>query len=177
MDYTDLEARLGYTFKNPKHLEKAVTHSSYANEVLGDRLMCNERLEFLGDAVLQISISEYLFKKYPQNPEGSLTRIRAKLVCEDALYHLANELEISNYIKLGVGESKIGGKHKKSILADSMEAIFAAIYLDGGIMKAKKVVVDLYNNYINLFSDEVIKRDYKSLLQEHVQKNSKGKIV
>ena len=128
-----LEEKLQYHFKNPALLEEALRHSSYANEHRGANFFSNERLEFLGDSVLGFVTAEYLFAKHPTAPEGELTRIRALLVCEDSLHEVAQRLELGKYLKLGNGEESCGGRTRPSILADATEAVFAAVYLDGGI--------------------------------------------
>ena len=131
-----LEEKLQYHFKNPALLEEALRHSSYANEHRGANFFSNERLEFLGDSVLGFVTAEYLFAKHPTAPEGELTRIRALLVCEDSLHEVAQRLELGKYLKLGNGEESCGGRTRPSILADATEAVFAAVYLDGGISAA-----------------------------------------
>ena len=128
-----LEEKLQYHFKNPALLEEALRHSSYANEHRGANFFSNERLEFLGDSVLGFVTAEYLFAKHPTAPEGELTRIRALLVCEDSLHEVAQRLELGKYLKLGNGEESCGGRTRPSILADATEAVFAAVYLDGGM--------------------------------------------
>ena len=128
----ELQHRIGYTFRNLQYLEQAVTHSSYANET-GERnhhLRCNERLEFLGDSVLSLLVSAYLFRRFPSDPEGELTRIRAALVCEESLAAYAGEMGLGDFLLFGKGESANGGAHKPAILADAFEAVLAAIWLD-----------------------------------------------
>lgn len=135
-----LEESLGYQFHNPALLEEALRHSSYANEHRGADIFSNERLEFLGDSVLGFVTAEYLFAKHPTAPEGELTRIRALLVCEDSLYEVAQRLNLGKYLKLGHGEESCGGRTRPSILADATEAVFAAVYLDGGITAASELI-------------------------------------
>ena len=136
-----LESRLGYKFKNTELLENALIHSSYANEVRGNT-HSNERLEFLGDSVLSIIVSEHIYKRFPNMPEGELTRMRASLVCEKSLCEFSRELGIGQYLKLGKGEDKNGGRERDSILADTFEAVLAAIYLDGGMNAAKTHIMN-----------------------------------
>lgn len=135
-----LEEKLQYHFKNLALLEEALRHSSYANEHRGANFFSNERLEFLGDSVLGFVTAEYLFAKHPTAPEGELTRIRALLVCEDSLHEVAQRLELGKYLKLGNGEESCGGRTRPSILADATEAVFAAVYLDGGISAASALI-------------------------------------
>ena len=130
----NLEEKIGYAFTDPSYLQRAVTHSSYANET-GEKyhhLNCYERLEFLGDAVLSILTSEYLYRRFPNAPEGELSKMRDALVCEDAVASYAEELALGSYLYLGKGEAASGGAHKPAILADAFEALLAAIYLDAG---------------------------------------------
>lgn len=128
----EIEHRIGYTFHNPALLEKALTHSSYSNEHRLGKLNNNERLEFLGDAVLEVVSSEFLYKKYPERPEGELTKQRASMVCEQTLALCARDLELGSYLLLGRGEDMTGGRERASVTSDAMEAMIGAIYLDGG---------------------------------------------
>ncbi len=137
---TELEERLGYHFENRALLENALTHSSYANEHKADGLESNERLEFLGDSVLGMVTADYLFRTHPDLPEGDLTRTRAALVCEGSLVEVARALELGRYLKLGKGEDVGGGRERPSIQADAVEAVLAAVYLDGGIGSARKII-------------------------------------
>ena len=132
-----LEKKLGYSFRNRTLLSEALNHSSYANEHR-DGLGSNERLEFLGDSVLGFVSAEFLFKGNLELPEGDLTRMRASLVCEQSLYEVARELELGSYLKLGRGEAAGGGRERQSILADAVEALLAAVYLDGGMEPADR---------------------------------------
>ena len=165
-----LEDKLGYRFKNRALLENALQHSSYANEHRGTGMRSNERLEFLGDAVLGVVTADYLYKKHPDLPEGDLTRIRAALVCEGSLVQVAKSLDLGSYLKLGKGEAHGGGRARPSIQADAVEAMLAAVYLDGGIGQARKLIHDL------VLTDEKEKtaagRDFKTALQELVQRES-----
>ena len=135
---TTLEEKLGYTFQNPALLENALTHSSCANESRG-KLQSNERLEFLGDSILGMVVADHLYRNHPDLPEGELTRTRAALVCEESLVEVATELNLGEYLRLGKGEESGGGRHRPSIQADAVEAVLAAVYLDGGIGSARKI--------------------------------------
>ena len=164
-----LEEKLGYTFQNQKLLENALTHSSCANESRG-RLSSNERLEFLGDSSLGMVVADHLYRNHPDLPEGELTRTRAALVCEESLVEVAQELGLGEYLRLGKGEEAGGGRQRPSIRADAVEAVLAAVYLDGGIGSARKII----QKYI--LSREVAgltkPHDYKTALQELVQRES-----
>ena len=166
----ELEARLEYTFQNRSLLEHALTHSSYANEHRAGAAGSNERLEFLGDSVLGMITADYLYRKHPGLPEGELTRIRAALVCEGSLHRVAEELELGQYLKLGKGEDSGGGRKRPSILADAVEAVLAAVYLDGGLGSVRKIVARLI---LDREAAEVdAGRDFKTGLQEVVQRES-----
>jgi len=164
-----LEEKLGYTFQNRALLENALTHSSCANESRG-RLLSNERLEFLGDSILGMVVADHLYRNHPDLPEGELTRTRAALVCEESLVEVAQELNLGQYLQLGKGEEAGGGRQRPSIQADAVEAVLAAVYLDGGIGSARKII----QKYI--LSREVAgltkPRDYKTALQELIQRES-----
>ncbi len=164
-----LEKRLNYKFKNIDLLKNALVHSSYANEVRGS-VHSNERLEFLGDSVLSVIVSEHLYNKFPNMPEGELTRMRASLVCEKSLCEFSRELGIGNYLKLGKGEDKNGGRERDSILADAFEAVLAAVYLDGGMDAAKAHIMNTVLRDIKHCEDDTFK-DYKTTLQEVIQRN------
>ena len=164
---TDLQKKLNYRFKKPALLRTALTHSSYANEHKKDGLISNERLEFLGDSVLGLVIAELIYKHKANTPEGQMTKLRAELVCEKSLANLAESLNLGSYLMLGRGEEKGGGRNRPSILADAVEAIIAAIYLDNGIkpvMSFVKERIFLSSEIINLETT-----DYKTTLQEFVQ--------
>ena len=166
----ELEKKLNYAFRNPALLDEALNHSSYANEHRAAQLKSNERLEFLGDSVLGFVTAEFLFSRHPDLPEGDLTRIRAALVCEQSLYEVAKKLDLGSYLKLGRGEEAGGGRERTSILADAMEAIFAAVYLDGGVAEASALI---HRVLLDVEREEVVKerrRDYKTALQELVQR-------
>ena len=166
----ELEERIAYEFKNKNLFTQALTHSSYANEHRLDHSRCNERLEFLGDAVLEIVTSEFLYRKYETLPEGDLTKIRASIVCEPTLAYCAGDIELGQYLYLGKGEDATGGRNRNSVVSDAMEALIGAIYLDGGFANAKEfierfILKDLENK--KLFYDS------KTILQEIVQSNFK----
>lgn len=165
-----LEKRLDYKFNNIKLLKNALVHSSYANEVRGDT-HSNERLEFLGDSVLSVIVAEHIFNKYPNTPEGELTKLRASLVCEKSLCSYSRELGIGECLLLGNGEDKNGGRERDSILADAFEAVLAAIYIDGGMPAAKKHVLNTVLRDLEHHSDEDVFKDYKTVLQEIIQRN------
>ena len=166
-----LEKKLGYHFRNSALLEEALRHSSYANEHRGANRLSNERLEFLGDSVLGFVTAEYLFAKHPTAPEGELTRIRALLVCEDSLHEVAQRLELGRHLLLGNGEESGGGRTRASILADAVEAVFAAVYLDGGLEEARKLIHRVLLDTEREDIAEEKRRDYKTLLQEYVQRS------
>ncbi len=165
----ELENLLGYTFKNKKYINTALTHSSYSNESNG-RYKSYERLEFLGDSILGLITSEYIFIHCPSFPEGDLTKLRASLVCEKTLFKFSQSINIGKYLKLSKGERRSGGENRMSILADVFESTVAAIYLDGGISEAQKFVLKFIKpELINLDIHKI--RDYKTDLQEICQKN------
>lgn len=160
----NFEKNIGYSFNDKKLLTLALTHSSYANE--SKKSGCyNERLEFLGDAVLQLIASEKLYTENPNMPEGKMSKQRAALVCEDALSNYAKDIDLSSYLLLGKGEEATGGRERASIVADAFEALIGAIFLDGGIENAK--------TFVRRFIDaaHLSLQDYKTLLQEIIQKN------
>lgn len=169
MMFEQLEQDIGYKFSNKKYLHIALTHSSYANEC-NNKIKNYERLEFLGDSVLGIITSDYIFRNCPEFPEGKLSKLRASLVCEKTLCEFSKSLHVDKYIKLSKGERRSGGDKRASILADVFESITAAIYLDGGIENAKKFVLKFI---IPEIKKPTIRntRDYKTDLQEIVQKN------
>jgi len=168
----ELEKKLNYTFRNPALLDEALRHSSYANEHRAAGIHSNERLEFLGDSVLGFVTAEFLFTRHPDMPEGDLTRIRAALVCERSLYEVAQKLGLGAHLKLGRGEEAGGGRERTSILADATEAVFAAVYLDGGIAAASELI---HRVLLDAEREEVVeerRRDYKTALQELVQRQA-----
>lgn len=168
---TPLEKKIGYTFKNKKLLTTALTHSSYANEHKNTAKESNERLEFLGDSVLGLVVSEYMYKNYKKYPEGELTKLRASTVCEQSLYKDALAIGLGEYLFLGRGEEQANGRERTSILADAFEALLGAVYLDGGFEKAKDVILPLLRDTIHLAEKGKAFRDSKTILQEIVQKN------
>ncbi len=167
-----LEQKLNYHFRQPQLLAEALSHSSYANEHRSEHLNSNERLEFLGDSVLGFVTAEFLFKQHPDLPEGDLTRIRAALVCEQSLYEVAQKLELGQHLKLGRGEEAGGGRTRTSILADATEAVFAAVYLDGGIQEAARLIHRVLLDAEKEEAVEERRRDYKTALQELVQRQA-----
>ena len=169
----ELQDRIGYHFHDDKLLKKAMVHSSYANEKHLPKYECNERLEFLGDAVLELISSEFLFSLHKTMPEGQLTKTRARMVCEPALAFCARDIELGKYLLLGKGEDATGGRKRESVTSDAMEALIGAIYLDGGFANAKEfierfILKDLENK--KLFYDS------KTILQEIVQSNFKESV-
>ncbi len=164
-----LEQNLGYSFKNKNLLVNALCHSSYANEVRNGTTS-NERLEFLGDSVLSVVVADYLYNNFKDLPEGELTKLRASLVCEKSLCTFSRELGLGEFLKLGKGEEKGGGRERDSILADAFEAVLAAMYLDGGMEIASKHVLRFILPELSHTDDEVFK-DYKTALQEIIQRN------
>ena len=168
----DLENRIGYQFKKPELLRQALTHSSYANEK-HKKQSDNERLEFLGDAVLELVSSEFLFKNYSKMPEGEMTKFRASIVCEPTLALCTKELDLGKYLYLGKGEDLTGGRTRKSILSDALEAVIGAIYLDGGFEAAR----DFVHRFILVdVEHKKLFHDSKTILQELVQGNYKEEL-
>ena len=164
-----LEEIIKYQFNDEMLIKTALSHSSFANESKSG-IKCNERLEFLGDSVLSIVVSEYLFERFKNQPEGDLTKIRAALVCEKSLHKFALEINLGEFIYLGKGEERTGGRQRPSILADAFEALIAAIYLDGGFEPAKEFVLPFIIEALkHELEDEL--HDYKTALQEIIQKN------
>ena len=171
-DINAFEQKIGYTFNDKKIIYEALSHSSFANETKHNS---NERLEFLGDSVLSIVVSNYLFEHYKHLPEGQLTKVRASLVCEGSLYEFAKTIDLGDFIMLGKGEENTGGRKRPSILADAFEAVIAAIYLDGGIEKATEYVLSFIPKDLSL-KKAASNNDYKTILQEDIQKNPEEKI-
>ena len=171
---TKTEETVGHSYKNPSLLETALTHSSYANEY---RISNNERLEFLGDSVLSIIISEYLFKTAQDVNEGDLTKFRATLVCEQSLYEVAKKISLGSLIRLGRGEERNGGRTRASIVSDAFEALLASIYLDAGMETAKAWLLNLMEDSIKDVLAGKRYGDYKTMLQESVQRGSIGKVT
>ena len=169
----ELEGRIGYRFTDRQLLTQAMTHSSYANEHRLNKLECNERLEFLGDSVLEVVSSDFLYHKYPERPEGDLTKIRASIVCEPTLAYCAEDIDLGAYLLLGKGEEATGGRGRASVVSDAMEALIGAIYLDGGFANAKEFILRFIMNDIEhkqLFFDS------KTILQEIIQSRQDGEL-
>ena len=165
-----LEEKIGYKFKDSSVLKKAMTHSSYANEIHLPKYECNERLEFLGDAVLELVSSEFLFFNNTTMSEGELTKLRASMVCEPSLAFCARDIELGEYLLLGKGEEATGGRKRESITSDAMEALIGAIYLDGGFASAKEFIKSFI---LNDLENKKLFYDSKTILQEVVQANFK----
>ncbi len=171
--YNELEKKLGFFFQRKELLSTALTHSSYCNEHQLAKTDCNERLEFLGDAVLELASSRYLFEKYPSEQEGTLSKMRAARVCEEALAGCARTLELGKYLRMGKGEHQTGGAERDSILADALEAVLGAVYLDAGFEKAESIV----RNFIMPSAEQGPQHaDSKTLLQELVQSHGVSEI-
>ena len=166
----ELEQIIGYEFKDKSLMLRALSHTSYINEVKSIP-ESNERLEFLGDSVLSLIVSDYIFKNFKQLPEGELTKLRASLVCEKSLAAFAREMELGRFLFLGKGEQQNGGRDRASILADAFEALLAAMYLDGGIEPARTHVMRFVMDEIKHHTVEEAFHDYKTQLQEIIQKN------
>ena len=163
----DLETAIGYRFRNIQLLQNALTHSSYANERWHNSLLSNERLEFLGDSVLGMLVAEYLYKTFPDRPEGELTRMRADMVCEHTLATVANKIGLGEHLLLGHGEERLGGRSRESILADATESVIAACFLDGGLAAAEQFVKQYI--LVEVPVSRPNNMDYKTALQELVQ--------
>ena len=163
-----LQEKIEYSFKNISFLEEALTHSSYANEHQGN-IPYNERMEFLGDAVLSFVSAQYLFEKYPDMPEGRLSKLRSSLVCTQSLSSFAKEIELGSFLRMGKGETASGGASRPSVLENAFEALIAAIYLDGGIEEAKRFILHFLSREVESHHSNF--KDYKSLLQEIIQQN------
>ena len=168
---TALEERLGYSFRNRALLETALTHSSYANENRASGIVCNERLEFLGDSVLGVTVADFLYRHFPDMPEGRMTRLRAELVCEQSLHRVALELHLGDYLRLGKGEEHNGGRKRASILSDAVEAVIAAMYLDAGMETAAGFIQRCLLDDVRAIETPTF-TDYKTSLQELVQRHS-----
>ena len=163
----DLEAAIGYRFKNISLLQNALTHSSYANERWHNSLLSNERLEFLGDAILGMTVAKYLYQTFPDHPEGELTRMRADMVCEQTLAKVAARIDLGKHLLLGNGEEQGGGRKRNSILADAVESVIAASYLDGGLEAAQQFIEKFI--LVEVPVTRLHNADYKTALQELVQ--------
>lgn len=170
----EFEQVIQYQYKNKALMTEALTHSSYANE--GKRMLRNnERLEFLGDSVLSVIVAEYLFLHFRHKPEGELTKLRASLVCEQSLFHFAEQINLGFYLRVGKGEEHTGGRKRPSILSDAFEAVIASIYLDGGLEEAQKFVLRFIPEHMDLAHNSEMS-DYKTALQEIIQKNREERV-
>ncbi len=173
MNLEEFENKIEYKFKDIKLLKNAFTHTSYANE---NKVQSNEKLEFLGDAILEFTVSEYLYKNYKTLKEGEMTKVRATVVCEDSLYKIATKYHFDELLYLGRSERLSGGAQKPAILADSVEAVIAAIFMDSGIEEAKRFIIENLKDEIENASKNVGQKDYKTVLQEELQKHGSVKI-
>ncbi len=169
----ELQGKIGYQFQDETLLKQALTHSSFANEQKINKLNNYERLEFLGDAVLELVSSEFLYNENENMPEGQLTRLRASMVCEPALAYCARDIQLNTYILLGKGEESTGGRKRDSITSDVMEAVIGAIFIDGGIENAKKFI---YRFVLSDLEDKILFMDSKTLLQEEIQKKNTSQL-
>lgn len=169
-----LEEKIGYTFKDKELLKKALTHTSYAYE---HGIESNEKLEFLGDSILEFVSSIYLYNNYPNLKEGEMTKVRATVVCESSLYKVAGLHDFSDFLYIGKSEQHSKGNKKPAILADSVEAVIAAMYLDGGLEPASKFIIENLKDEIAVATQHVGEKDYKTMLQEKLQEHGKVKIV
>lgn len=176
-DLKVLEKELNYKFVDKSFLKAALTHSSYANENKLGIINSNERLEFLGDAILNLIVSQYLYKKYPYYSEGELTKIRAKVVCESSLAYVAREIGVGDYLLLGKGEESTGGRKRESILADTIEAIIGAVYMDSDFGITNQSLLNKFEkNIVKAVANGDLFSDYKTELQERYQKRNNAKI-
>ena len=173
MNLENLEKNIGYKFKNINLLKNALTHTSYAYE---HGIQSNEKLEFLGDSILEFVSSEYMYNKYTNLKEGELTKVRATVVCEKSLYKIAILHNFSDFLYLGRSEVMTGGNKRPAILADSVEAVIAAIFIDGGLEPAKRFIIENLKEEIEIATKHVGEKDYKTVLQEELQKNGDVKI-
>ena len=173
MNLKEFENNIGYNFKNIDLLKTAITHTSYAHE---NKVESNEKLEFLGDAILEFVVSNYLYTNYKKLREGEMTKVRASVVCEKSLHQIALKYKINDVIYLGKSEKQSNGNQKPAILADSVEALIAAIFIDSGIKEAEKFIIENLKEQIDEASKNVGQKDYKTVLQEELQKNGSVKI-
>ena len=173
MNLEELEKNIGYTFKNKELLKQALRHTSYANE---RNLESNEKLEFLGDSILEFLSSKYIYNKYTKLREGEMTKVRATVVCEKSLYKVAKLHNFSDFLYLGKSEQKTEGSKRPAILADSVEAVIAAIYIDGGLEEAEKFIIENLKDAILDATKHVGDKDYKTVLQEKLQEHGEVKI-
>lgn len=170
----NLENEIGYQFKDKSLLKQALTHSSFSNEQKIRKWKNYERIEFLGDAVLELVSSDYFYRTYPEETEGNLTKMRAAAVCEQALAITARQLKLGSYMIFGKGEEANGGRERESIIADAVEAVIGAIYLDASLEEAKKFI---YRFVLNDLDHKRLFYDAKSILQEHIQETKAGELV
>ncbi len=168
VNYSELEKNIGYTFKNKELLKTALTHTSYANE---NQVNSNEKLEFLGDSILEFISSIYIYNNYTNLKEGEMTKVRAQVVCEASLFKVAMTHNFSDFLRLGKSEIVSGGQVKEAILADSVEAIIAAMYIDGGLEPVNEFIINNLKDEIEFASKNVGQKDYKTVLQEILQKH------
>lgn len=175
-NFEELQRRLQLRFHTVRLLRQAFTHTSYVNEHRQNALEHNERLEFLGDAVLQLTVSEYLYRTFPDRPEGQLTRMRASIVCEPSLARFAEMLALGDHVLLGRGEEQLGGRHRPALLADLFESFIAAIYLDQGLEAVHGFLARHIFPHIEDQEGGLLGKDYKSALQEKAQHNGLGAI-
>ena len=173
MSIEELEKNIGYTFKNKQLLKTALTHTSFAYE---NKVESNEKLEFLGDSILEFVSSEYMYSKYTNLKEGEMTKVRATVVCEKSLYKIATLHNFSDFLYLGKSEIMSGGNKRPAILADSVEAVIAAMFIDGGLEPAKQFIIENLKDEIEIATKHVGQKDYKTVLQEELQKNGDVKI-
>ncbi len=164
----DLEHKISYEFKNKKLLKRALTHSSYSNES-GGTVGDYERLEFLGDAVLELVITEYLFKNFPNKSEGELSKLRSSVVCESSLFSIGKSLDLGHIMKFGKGEKNTGGANRPSIIADAVESLIAAIFMDSDFHTVKEIILRLFKESVRLASEGLLFDDYKSEILEYFQ--------
>ncbi|RIX51857.1 ribonuclease III [Paenibacillus nanensis] len=174
--FDELQRKLQLNFKRIKLLRQAFTHTSYVNEHKRGSVQDNERLEFLGDAVLQLLVSEYLFETYPKRPEGELTRMRASVVCEPSLAYFAERLELGKHVLLGRGEEQLGGRHRQALLADLFESFIGAIFLDAGIERTRQFLQEHMFPFIESNDFGLLMKDAKSKLQERAQHHGMGPV-
>lgn len=172
-----LEKSINYSFKHLRYLEEALTHSSYSNESKDKGIRHNERIEFLGDSVLNLVISDYIFRTYTSLSEGELTKIRANVVCEQTLSEVAKNIDLGIYLLLGKGEDLGGGRKRNSVLADALESLVGAMYLDGGLDNASRFIIREFETIVELASRGNINRDFKTIFQEKIQSASDKKIT
>lgn len=174
MDFTLLEQSIGYTFQNKELLTNALTHTSYAYE---NHIASNEKLEFLGDSILEFLSSKYIYQNYPKLKEGEMTKVRAEVVCEESLYQVAQRHHFSDFLYLGKSERLSGGSTKPAILADSVEAVIAAMYFDGGLQVCETFIVENLKEAVEISSKHVGMKDHKTVLQEKLQEHGNVRIV